>query len=145
MPKRLTDPLPKSKIQNELKKIIEASRKFSIELHEIFNKYNIDITGERKATVEVLKIVTQKWVIEIIHVHFIEGQLRFNDIQRNLKGISSRTLSSKLRLLEDTGFMKRVVVSERPNISEYALTTKGNIIAELSAPIIIYLKLDGTN
>jgi DNA-binding HxlR family transcriptional regulator len=143
MPRRVTDSLPREKIRKELKTIIEHSRVFSRELHEILEKYGVDIAGERKATVEVLKIVMQKWIIEIIHVFFIEGRMRFNDIKRNLRGISSRTLSSKLRLLEDSGFVERMIVSKRPLIAEYGLTNKGKIFAELSAPIILYLKLEG--
>jgi DNA-binding HxlR family transcriptional regulator len=143
MPKRITDPVPAKKIQTELKDLIIHTRKFSHHLHDILIQNDIDIAGERKATVEALRVILQKWVVEILHVLFIYGQMRFNYLKRNLKGISSRTLTSKLRLLEDTGFVKRKAVSERPTVIEYSLTQKGQILAELSAPIILYLKLEG--
>jgi DNA-binding HxlR family transcriptional regulator len=142
MPKRITDPIPAKIIQSELKDLIGHTRKFSEQLHEILVKHDIDIAGERQATVEVLKVILQKWVVEILHVLFIFGQSRFNDLKRNLKGISSRTLTSKLRLLEDKGFVERKLVSERPTVVEYSLTMKGKTLAELSAPIILYLKLE---
>jgi DNA-binding HxlR family transcriptional regulator len=141
MPKRITDPVPAKIIQSELKDLIAHTQKFSERLHQLLVKHDIDVAGERAATVEVLKVILQKWVIEILHVLFIYGQSRFNDIKRNLKGISSRTLTSKLRLLEDQGFVERNQVSERPTVVEYSLTMKGKTLAELSAPIILFLKL----
>lgn len=130
-------------LESELSQIIDQTMDFSNKLKNIVHEYDIDITGERKATVEVLQLVLQKWVIEIMHVLFLEENLRFNDIKRNLKGISSRTLTSKLRLLQDAGFITREVVSERPTIVEYSLTKKGHTLAELSCPIICFLKLEG--
>jgi DNA-binding HxlR family transcriptional regulator len=141
MVQRITDPKTAKTIQTELTELINHSRKFSIELKDILNEYKVDIPTERKATVEALRIILQKWVVEIIHALFIEGDLRFNDLKRHLKGISSRTLTKKLRLLEDAGFVKRNVISDRPTIVEYGLTDKGQTFAELSCPIICYLKL----
>ena len=142
MAKRITDKTPAKLVQTELEDIIIHSRDFSKKLMELLKKHDIDIAGERKATVEALRIIMQPWIIEIIHTLFIFGPLRFNDITRHLRGISSRTLTSKLRLLEDAGFIKREVISERPTIAEYGLTEKGKTIAELSCPIICYLKLE---
>ncbi len=141
MKKRITDPRPRANLQEELFQLIGHSKEFSRKLKELLKIHEIDIEGERKATVEALKIVLQKWVVEIIHVLFIEERLRFNDIQRNLTGISSRTLTSKLRMLEDSGFVKRIEVSRRPAVFEYTLTDRGTILAELSCPIILYLKI----
>jgi DNA-binding HxlR family transcriptional regulator len=130
-------------LKKELSEIIGHSLEFSNKLKDVIHEYDIDVSGERKATVEVLQLILQKWVIEIMHILFLEERLRFNDIKRNLKGISSRTLTSKLRLLQDAGFIERDVTSERPTIVEYSLTKKGHILAELSCPIICFLKLEG--
>jgi DNA-binding HxlR family transcriptional regulator len=143
MSKRIMDTTPSKKLENELIELITKSKTFSNNLREVIKEFEIDVPGERRATVEVLNVVLQKWVVEIIHVLFIEGSMRFNDIKRNLHGISSRTLSNKLRLLEDEGFVERRTVSERPMVTEYALTDKGQIFAELSTPIIFYLKMEG--
>jgi DNA-binding HxlR family transcriptional regulator len=138
-----TDKRTAELLEKELSEIMAHSLEFSNKLKDIIHEYDIDVSGERKATVEVLQLILQKWVIEIMHVLFLSDRLRFNDIKRNLKGISSRTLASKLRLLQDAGFMKRDVASERPTIVEYSLTKKGHTLAELSCPIICFLKLEG--
>jgi len=143
MARRITDPAPAEQIQRELKELIEHSKGFSRRLMEVLRDQDIDIAGERKATVETLQIILQKWVVEIIHVLFIYGPLRFNELKRNLEGISSRTLASKLRILEDAGFIKRELINQRPSITEYRLSEKGTVLAELSCPIILYLKLEG--
>ncbi len=141
MAPQFTDPKQAALLETELKKLIKESRKFSQKLKKIARECNVDIHRERKATAEMLRLILQKWVIEIIHILFIEETQRFNDLKRNLEGISSRTLTSKLRLLEDAGFVERKLTGERPTIVEYSLTERGQILAELSTPIICHLKL----
>ncbi len=143
MVSRITDATPSKKISAELSEIIEHSKRFSHLLKKLLHDYDVDISSERKATVEVLEVIMQKWMVEIIHALFIEGPMRFNQLKRDLKGISSRTLTSKLRLLEDKEFVKRKIVSHRPTVVEYSLTGKGQVFAELSCPIILYLKIGG--
>lgn len=135
-------PVKSKKINDSLKKTINQSEEFANTLQETLGKHHTNIEKERQATVEILGPILQKWVVEIIHTLFIEGAARFNNIKRKLHGISSRTLTTKLRLLEDTGFLKRELVSERPVVFEYKLSEKGMVIATLSSPIIFYLKLE---
>lgn len=123
-----------------LEKITSESLEFAETLRDAIKSENLDPHEERAATVEILRMVTQKWVIEIIHTLFLIGDSRYNDLLRNLPGISTRTLSHKLKLLEDTGLVERNVVQKRPMISEYCLSSKGRVLATLSTPLIYYLK-----
>ncbi|RMF90402.1 MAG: transcriptional regulator [Methanobacteriota archaeon] len=143
MPHRITEPGKAEALRQELRAVIAGAKTFSENLKTMLRESDIDIALERKATVEALQVILQKWVVEIIHVLFLSGPQRFSDIKRSLTGISSRTLTAKLRLLEDAGFIKRDLIKERPIITEYSLTEKGKTIAELSCPIILYLKLEG--
>lgn len=49
---------------------------------------------------------------------------RFCDLQNSLSGISTRTLSNKLKLLEGEMLVRRKELSEPPRV-EYTLTKKG--------------------
>ncbi|MFV2040494.1 MAG: winged helix-turn-helix transcriptional regulator [Candidatus Hydrothermarchaeales archaeon] len=145
MAPQFTDTKPAAILETELKELIIQSRKFSQKLKSVARDCHVDIHQERKATRQVLQLILQKWIIEIIHILFIEETQRFNDLKRNLRGISSRTLTSKLRSLEDAGFVERKLTGERPTIVEYTLTERGQILAELSTPIICHLKLECTS
>lgn len=51
------------------------------------------------------------------------GNIRFNELQRIVAGISARVLSNELKDLELNGFVKRIVHSEQtPVIVEYIST-----------------------
>jgi DNA-binding HxlR family transcriptional regulator len=57
-----------------------------------------------------------------------EGHSRFCELERSLTGISPRTLSLRLRLLEDEGVVERHTYPEVPPRVEYALTDKGRAL-----------------
>ena len=54
-----------------------------------------------------------------------EGRSRFCELERSLNGISPRTLSLRLRALEEEGIVERHTFPEVPPRVEYALTAKG--------------------
>jgi DNA-binding HxlR family transcriptional regulator len=54
-----------------------------------------------------------------------EGHSRFCELERSLAGISPRTLSLRLRALEEEGIVERHSFGEVPPRVEYALTPKG--------------------
>ena len=69
-------------------------------------------------------IVCGKWTLLIIR-DLAEGRSRFCELERSLAGISPRTLSLRLRALEETGVVERHTYPEVPPRVEYALTEKG--------------------
>jgi DNA-binding HxlR family transcriptional regulator len=60
-----------------------------------------------------------------------EGRTRFCELERSLAGISPRTLSLRLRALEEEGIVKRRTFPEVPPRVEYQLTPKGNALMPL--------------
>ncbi len=56
------------------------------------------------------------------------GCLRFGELQRSLSGISPKTLSDRLRRLEEAGIVNRTCFSEMPPRVEYRLTEKGHAL-----------------
>jgi len=60
-----------------------------------------------------------------------EGRSRFCELERSLHGISPRTLSLRLRGLEEEGIVERQTFPEVPPRVEYALTDKGRALVPL--------------
>jgi DNA-binding HxlR family transcriptional regulator len=70
------------------------------------------------------EIVSGKWTLLIIR-DLASGVKRFNQLERSLHGISPKTLSERLRSLEEEGIIIRQTFAEMPPRVEYSLTTKG--------------------
>ncbi|MBD5540627.1 MAG: helix-turn-helix transcriptional regulator [Lachnospiraceae bacterium] len=65
-----------------------------------------------------------KWKLPILCSLTSNGTTRYNDLLRNIKGISNTMLSKSLRELEDDELVKRIEYLEIPVRVEYALTEK---------------------
>lgn len=76
------------------------------------------------ATAEIL---CNKWTAIIIR-DLSECNSRFCELERSLGGISPRTLSLRLRDLEQNGIVERRTFAEVPPRVEYALTAKGRAL-----------------
>lgn len=70
------------------------------------------------------QIVCGKWTLLLVR-DLAEGRSRFCELERSLTGISPRTLSLRLRALEEEGIVERHTFPEVPPRVEYALTDKG--------------------
>jgi DNA-binding HxlR family transcriptional regulator len=69
-------------------------------------------------------IVCGKWTLLLVR-DLSEGRSRFCELERSLAGISPRTLSLRLRALEEEGIVERQTYAEVPPRVEYSLTDKG--------------------
>ena len=76
------------------------------------------------------EVVCHKWTILVIR-DLAAGCSRFCELERSLAGISPRTLSLRLRALEDEGIVERRTYPEVPPRVEYALTDKGRALLPL--------------
>jgi DNA-binding HxlR family transcriptional regulator len=76
------------------------------------------------------EIVCGKWTLLVIR-DLAEGRSRFCELERSLEGISPRTLSLRLRALEEEGIVERQTFPEVPPRVEYALTEKGRALVPL--------------
>jgi DNA-binding HxlR family transcriptional regulator len=75
-------------------------------------------------------IICGKWTILVIR-DLAEQRSRFCELERSLAGISPRTLSLRLRALEEQGIVERHTFPEVPPRVEYSLTAKGEALAPL--------------
>lgn len=71
-----------------------------------------------------LEFLSGKWRPMIIF-WLLQGTRRFNQLQRELGGITHRTLSKTLKEMEADGLVNRHDYGEIPPRVDYALTEKG--------------------
>lgn len=81
-------------------------------------------TSECQTIQEILARVGDKWSVLIV-VKLAESPHRFNELKRELNGISQRMLTHALRGLERDGLIVRTVYDTVPPSVEYKLTELG--------------------
>lgn len=77
----------------------------------------------------VLSRVGDKWSVLIVMI-LSQGPRRFNDLKRQIDGISQRMLTLTLRGLERDGLVSRTVEANVPPRVTYALTELGGSLRE---------------
>ncbi|GER82889.1 hypothetical protein KTAU_15260 [Thermogemmatispora aurantia] len=73
--------------------------------------------------------------ILLIVINLLSGPRRFSELLEQLGHISSRTLTQRLRLLEELGFVERRAFLEIPPRVEYHLTPTGQEFGQVIAAI----------
>ena len=69
-------------------------------------------------------LIGSKWKLLIIR-NLLERPWRFNELKKDLEGISQKVLTDSLRAMENDGLITRTVYPEVPPIVEYALSDLG--------------------
>lgn len=69
-------------------------------------------------------VIGSKWKLLILR-NLMARPWRFNELKRNLDGISQKVLTDSLRALEADGILTRTVYAQVPLKVEYALTPLG--------------------
>jgi DNA-binding HxlR family transcriptional regulator len=85
------------------------------------------------------EIISGKWTLLIIR-DLASGVKRFNQLERSLRGISPKTLSERLRSLEEEGIITRQTFAEVPPRVEYALSEKGHDLVAVIESMRVYGK-----
>lgn len=75
-----------------------------------------------------LEVIGAKWTVLVIR-ELLGGKKRFGELQRELDGISPRTLSLRLSVLEEEGIIIKKIFPVVPLHVEYRLTKRGLSLA----------------
>jgi DNA-binding HxlR family transcriptional regulator len=71
-----------------------------------------------------ITLLGDTWTLLIV-INLLDGTTRFNMLRAALGRISSKTLSQRLKSLEELGFVQREAFLEIPPRVEYCLTERG--------------------
>ncbi len=84
---------------------------------------------------ECLSLIGGTWTPNIIW-YLNDGPVRFSDLKREITGISSKVLTTRLRKLERDGLVLRTVESTSPPTVTYELTEHGHKLRPVIDAII---------
>jgi DNA-binding HxlR family transcriptional regulator len=129
-----------SSVEGRFQEFGEVSATFVREVSAVRELSYRGEPGSVKSNVSITKKVFSKWSIEIIMSIYSLKSAGFADLRRLLTGISPRVLSKKLKDLEEMGLLDREVIEARPPKVRYTLSKRGEVLAKLGEPVIIYLR-----
>lgn len=87
-----------------------------------------------------VQIIGSKWKLLILR-NLLQRPWRFNELRKDLEGISQKVLTDSLRSMEADGIISRTVYAEVPPRVEYALNEMG----ETLRPILDAMEVWGQN
>ena len=87
-----------------------------------------------------VQLIGNKWKLLIMR-NLLVRPWRFNELQKDLDGISQKVLTDSLRSMETDGIITRTVYAEVPPRVEYALSELG----ETMRPILDSMQVWGEN
>jgi len=83
----------------------------------------------------VLEHVTSRWGVLVLIALLESGTLRFNELRRQVGGVSEKMLAQTLQTLERDGFVHREAYPVIPPRVDYSLTEPGREAAEQVAAL----------
>ena len=135
----------KPALTDELRRLIEERMEHTLQgiedtLQCIIEKYEIrfnDIKETIRSLEKSFSLLSQKWNLEILYTLFLKNSMGFNSLKKIL-AINSRTLSDKLKVLNEYGYIKRIIEQGPPLRVTYSLTTRGKNTVLLALPLLYY-------
>ncbi len=79
-----------------------------------------------------LQVIGGKWTTLILR-ELLMGTRRYSELKRTLGRVSPKTLTERLRQLEEQGLVVRTVYAEVPPRVEYTLTERGRGLGDIIA------------
>lgn len=83
-------------------------------------------------------IIGKKFAILILRNMITLKQKRFNEFLESIEKINPKTLSIRLKEMENDGLIKRNVYNEKPVRIEYSLTSKGEALKPILEQMAIF-------
>lgn len=79
------------------------------------------------AVATTVQVIGSKWKLLILR-NLLQRSWRFNELRKDLEGISQKVLTDSLRAMEADGIVERTVYAEVPPRVEYALNGLGETL-----------------
>src|SRR6266481_2985360 len=81
-----------------------------------------------------MRLLGDVWTLMIIYT-LLRGTRRFGELLEAMGNVSPKTVSQRLKMLEEMGFVQRQAFLEIPPRVEYRLTEKGRALADIMEAI----------
>lgn len=136
---------PKTVLGDELRKLVESRMQDNLggietTLQQIFGAQKLGLEDLREtiqSLEESFELLSQKWNLQILYILFLRETTGFGQMKKIL-GVNSRTLSDKMKVLTQYGFLTRSVEEGPPLRVRYTLTTRGRNTILLALPFLYY-------
>jgi DNA-binding HxlR family transcriptional regulator len=136
---------PQPVLGTELRKLVESRMKSNLEgieqtLQQIFGAQKLGLEEVRetiKGLEESFDLLSQKWNLQILYILFLRETTGFGELKKILRA-NSRTLSDKLKMLNQNGYIRRSVNEGPPLRVGYSLTARGRNTVLLALPFLYY-------
>ena len=100
-----------------------------------------DASSLMSETSKLRKIITKRGTLEIlIPLCCTTKPIRYKQFRDALRGISSKTLVTRLKELEKSGVLERLSYNEIPPRVEYRLTSKGQELVESMINLLQWMR-----
>lgn len=84
----------------------------------------------------VIDIISKKWALLIINEIGNHKRIRYNDLMKEIQGISPKTLADTLKELAKYNLINREAFNEIPPRVDYTLTGEGQELREAMIPLL---------
>src|SRR5574340_1106482 len=84
----------------------------------------------------VIDIISKKWSLLAINEIGNHKNIRFNELKRELKGITAKSLTNTLNELQSNRLISRKDFAEKLLRTEYSLTDEGTKLYHLIIPLL---------
>jgi DNA-binding HxlR family transcriptional regulator len=81
-----------------------------------------------------MRLLGDVWTLMIVYT-LLTGTKRFGELLAAMDNVSPKTLSQRLKMLEEMGFVQRQAFAEIPPRVEYSLTEKGTALVDIMEAI----------
>jgi DNA-binding HxlR family transcriptional regulator len=97
----------------------------------------VPVAKEKKCIAGALLILGDKWTALIIR-EMTSCPQKFSNLEKNLIGISPRTLSQRLEKLIDHQIIDKTIYCEKPPRYNYHLTKKGQGLKKILEDMVVW-------
>ena len=84
-----------------------------------------------------LRLLGDVWTLIIVYT-LLSGTKRFGELLEAMGNVSPKTVSQRLKMLEESGFVQRQAFAEIPPRVEYRLTEKGLALVDIMEAIRLF-------
>jgi DNA-binding HxlR family transcriptional regulator len=103
-------------------------------------RIEMDASELAKLGKDTLRLISGRGTMEILTLFCCsQKKVRFTELAKLFKHISTKTLASRLKELEKDGILRRTAYNEIPPRVEYSMTEKGQSLAITVEPLIRWM------